>query len=775
MAAAASPEPPSPPSTPLSLTARLRERISSLPRAIASRPLRLAFFGLFVYVNAQSYKRQKEFLTVSDSTVLRWRLDKTSITEAPPEAGFSLGSLLSPGPGGPLASLTQRGVTLYDFIKTLKDAENDERVVGLVLDLASAGPMAVQERLGLAQVQEVKEALNSFRKTKIEQFKDTPEKWQKMVAVTDSFETPVPMLQDSQVAYYLASSFDSISLEPVGVLPLVGVSTVQPFVKNLLDRLQLYPRVFTKEQYKGVYSFLQGTGFSDPIRENTTSFVTSLNDQLVEGIARGRWRWLHNAEDSLNRIERGEFLGESGEPEDYADVVVTPPASASYDEATEKERRAAISTVERVLDLGGLSAREALSLGLVDILNYRRLMVERFSKEKATQGMFGEKKVKENKSMSIPRYKAARAFEKRTGVARYASTAGYPLPADATPSINLSVWKTGEKPKPPNKVTVGMVYITGMIRKGDGHDGSSNLVQALVDAGKDSDIEALVIRIDSGGGDAGASDTIWEAVKAVSSSSGKPIVASFGNTCASGGYYIAAACNRIFASPGTVTGSIGVAAMKPYVSGEFLDKIGVTIDSIFTSEGAKNGSIFHDIEGRTLDRMLKRMEESYVIFKKRVAEGRGWSLDKVGSIAGGRVYTGLQAYKLGLVDELGGTHDAVRYAATRAMEKRLDTLPEELKAIVEKVGKVGPPEEVDLKIFPAPKSVFARAGDFEDIDNTRWLRMASNFVSGVAMQVARTVWYSSGSHLEWERSLVDFPGRMETRFEDRTLTTGLRT
>ncbi|KXS10171.1 hypothetical protein M427DRAFT_62905 [Gonapodya prolifera JEL478] len=758
--------PPNPPPS-FNFGQRIREGIASIPRSIASKPLRALFLGVFVYVNVQSYRRQKEFLTVSDSTVLRWRLDKTSITEAPPEAGFSLASLLSPGSSGnPLASLTQRGLTLYDFVKTLKEAENDERITGLVLDLAGSGPMAVQERLGFAQVQEIKRALESFRAIKEQQFKDTPDKWQKMIAFTDSF--------DSQVAYYLASSFDSIFLEPVGILPLVGVSTVQPFFKNLLDRLDLHPRVFTKEQYKGVYSFLQGTGFSDPIRENTTSFVTSLNDQLMEGIARGRWRWLRNSDETLTRIERGEFVGETGEPEERANSSSGVEASGSFDEASELERKSTAKVMQRILDLGGISAREALSLGLVDTLYYRRFMVEYFLKEKTTQGMFGQIKEKENKSMSIPRYKAARAFEKRSGVARYATTAGYPLPTETTPSINLSVWKQGEKPKPANKVTVGMVYITGVIRKGDGHDGSSNLVRALVDAGRDDDVEAVVVRIDSGGGDAGASDTIWEAVKATAETTGKPFVASFGNACASGGYYIASACSRIFANPGSVTGSIGVAAMKPYVSEAFLDRLGITIDSIFTSEGAKNGSIFHDIEGKSLDRMLRRMEESYTVFKKRVAEGRGWSLEKVGSLAGGRVYTGLQAYKLGLVDELGGTHEAVRYAATRAMEARMNLLPEDVKSAVEKVGKVGPPEEVDLKIFPAPKSVFAKAGNFEDIDNSRWLRIATDVVGSAFLQVARTLWYNRGLHLEWERSMTDSASRYNIRYEDATLTSGVR-
>lgn len=202
----------------------------------------------------------------------------------------------------------------------------------------------------------------------------------------------------------------------------------------------------------------------------------------------------------------------------------------------------------------------------------------------------------------------------------------------------------------------------GVARSGDGLT-SEEICKLFQDARENESIKTVVFRINSPGGSALASDEIWREVKLTNEK--KKVVVSMGNLAASGGYYIATPASYIFADPTTITGSIGVFGVIPNTGKMMENKFGITFDRVSTNT--------HSV--MTLTRKLteeetaiiqRNVDEIYDDFKSRVAEGRKLSMEQVEVIARGRVWTGIDAKKIGLVDELGGLNDAINYAAKEA-------------------------------------------------------------------------------------------------------------
>lgn len=182
---------------------------------------------------------------------------------------------------------------------------------------------------------------------------------------------------------------------------------------------------------------------------------------------------------------------------------------------------------------------------------------------------------------------------------------------------------------------------------------------------KEDKAKALVLRVNSPGGSAMASEILWEAADEWKTT-GKPFIVSMGGVAASGGYYVASGADRIFAEAGTITGSIGVVGMK-FVVGEAMEKLGI---STHTTRRGKNAGAMSMTQGFSEDEeklVRGAMLEVYEVFKKRVVDGRGDALKgDLEALAGGRVYSGAQALENGLVDEIGGLHDAIAHAAQEA-------------------------------------------------------------------------------------------------------------
>jgi protease-4 len=201
---------------------------------------------------------------------------------------------------------------------------------------------------------------------------------------------------------------------------------------------------------------------------------------------------------------------------------------------------------------------------------------------------------------------------------------------------------------------------------GDGLS-SKEICQLFQDVRANKSIKAVVFRVNSPGGSALASDEIWREVELTRKK--MKVIVSMGDVAASGGYYIAAPAHRIFAEPTTITGSIGVFGMIPYTGKMLENKLGVSFDRAGTNRHSVL-SLNRRLTPEELSTMQEEVDEIYSDFLKRVADGRKMSTQQVNSIARGRVWTGSDALRIGLVDELGGLDDAIHYAAKQIRVKK---------------------------------------------------------------------------------------------------------
>ena len=214
---------------------------------------------------------------------------------------------------------------------------------------------------------------------------------------------------------------------------------------------------------------------------------------------------------------------------------------------------------------------------------------------------------------------------------------------------------------------VAVIYAVGGIESGEGDSetiGSETLAEALREARLADDVKAVVLRVNSPGGSALASDVIWRETQLIKEA-GKPLVVSMGDYAASGGYYISAAADRIFANPTTITGSIGVFGMIPNAKELLEDKLGLAYDEVSTHSHAGMG-LNRPLDDLQLEAINEGVTDIYNDFIELVAKGRGMSVEEVDEVARGRVWSGKDALAIGLVDELGNLDDAIAAAEVLA-------------------------------------------------------------------------------------------------------------
>ncbi|NHN26326.1 signal peptide peptidase SppA [Flavobacterium jejuense] len=240
------------------------------------------------------------------------------------------------------------------------------------------------------------------------------------------------------------------------------------------------------------------------------------------------------------------------------------------------------------------------------------------------------------------------------------------------------------------KDIIAIVYAQGEIQGGEGDVniiGEGAVKRSLKEAREDDNVKAIVLRVDSPGGSALTSELIWREIEITKKT--KPVVVSMGNVAASGGYYISCNADRIFAEPSTITGSIGVFGMLPNMS-ELGKNIGINAEQVKTHKNASGYSLFEPIDDNFKAFTLESIENIYATFLTRVATGRKMTTEQVDAIAQGRVWTGNDALKNGLIDELGGLDDALKYAAKIAKIKdyRTENYPEYNKSLEDLLGNL---------------------------------------------------------------------------------------
>lgn len=470
--------------------------------------------------------------------------------------------------------LGEQHPSLRDVLDGLERAGDDPRIKGLVARVGEGG-------LGLAEVQELRDAVASFRA-----------KGKPAVAYADSFGE----FASGTSSYYLAAAFDEIWVQPFGMVGLIGLRAEQTFFRGTLNSLGIVPSFDHRSEYKTAMNMLTETRMTAPQREETEALLHSVYNQIVRGIAVDR------------KLDDGE--------------------------------------VRSLADRGPLLTQEALQAHLIDHIGYRDEAID------ALQTHAGH----DAQLLSL---------------ARYLGRAGPPH-------------RTGP--------TIALIHAAGLIQRGDSDDnpltggallGADTLAHAFREAARDPSVRAILFRIDSPGGSAVASETIWrETVQA--RQAGKPVIVSMGDVAGSGGYYIAAAADKIVAEPATLTGSIGVVAGK-LVLGGLLEKLGVSWGTVQIGANAAIFSALEDFSPQGHQRFEAFLDEVYAGFKQRVVEGRHLSPDAVEQVARGRVWTGEEAKTRGLVDALGGYQTAL--------------------ALAKQAAGIAPQQDVTVRVFPPPRSI----------------------------------------------------------------------
>lgn len=240
---------------------------------------------------------------------------------------------------------------------------------------------------------------------------------------------------------------------------------------------------------------------------------------------------------------------------------------------------------------------------------------------------------------------------------------------------------------------VAIVYANGQVMDGNGSDDNIygyTMAREIREVADDEDVKAVVLRVNSPGGSALASDIIWREVELLKAK--KPVIVSMGSYAASGGYYISAPADAIVADKLTLTGSIGVFGMLPSVGKALKDKVGITVDAVNTNTYSDMGNGFSALKPAEYQALMKGVDRVYERFTSLVAQGRNLTIEKVLEIAEGRVWSGAEAQKIGLVDTCGGLTAAIAIAVDKAelgenyqiVEKK--SAAEGFMAILEQLG-----------------------------------------------------------------------------------------
>ncbi|MDX2035716.1 MAG: signal peptide peptidase SppA [Isosphaeraceae bacterium] len=298
------------------------------------------------------------------------------------------------------------------------------------------------------------------------------------------------------------------------------------------------------------------------------------------------------------------------------------------------------------------------------------------------------------RSLGLPKLVLEKKYGKSTEKVDYSGFAGF---------MRMMSALSGDAPKKAASKApkVALIHASGSIMTGKSSGagllgeatmGSDTIIEALRKAEADATVKAIVLRVDSPGGSALASDLIWREVVRIE----KPIVASMSDVAASGGYYISMGCDKVYAQSSTITGSIGVTGGKIVVGG-LLEKAGVTTDTIHVGKNGTLLSPFSRFSEAEKSAMQKMMDETYRQFVTKAAAGRKRSFDDVEKHAGGRVYTGRQAKALGLVDEVGSLADAL--------------------ASARELGGISSEKESEILVLPEPQGLLeSLLGPLEGLD-----------------------------------------------------------
>lgn len=452
----------------------------------------------------------------------------------------------------PIEAISGEGAIpgLFDVIRLIKKAKEDENISGIYLEANNAGN-------GFASSNEIRNALIDFKSSR-----------KFIIAYGDVM---------SQDAYFIANAADKIYVNPSGAFDWSGFSVTLPFLKGLLEKLDIKAQIFYAGKYKSA----------------TEIFRT--NEMTPE-----------------NEFQTKEWLG------DMYGYFLQQSSKARGIDTTALHQLANNASIQ--------TPQDALQFKLIDGVKY-------------------DDEVKDE-------------IKKKLNIGKY----------DKLHLISINTYYEAQNLRKTGSDRIAVIYAQGDIVDGEGANdniGGDKFRQLIRRARLDRSVKAIVLRVNSGGGSALASENIWRELQ-MAKADNKPVVVSFGDVAASGGYYIACGADSIFASPNTITGSIGVFGVIPNMESFFKNKLGITFDGVKTAPYADAGAVYRPLNEAEQKMIQASIERTYLQFKQRVAQGRKKGINYIDSIAQGRVWSGQDALQLGLVDRIGNLQDAIASAARLA-------------------------------------------------------------------------------------------------------------
>jgi protease-4 len=437
---------------------------------------------------------------------------------------------------------------LLEIIQSIKNAKNDKKIKGIYINTEGVSS-------GYAALKEIRDALVDFKKSN------------KFIYAYGEYYT--------EGAYYLSSVADKIYLNPIGLVEFNGLYSEVPFIKGVLEKLEVRPEIFRVGEFKSAIEPLMLDKMSDANRLQVTSYLNSIYDVYLKDISLSR------------KIEAS------------------------------KLRQISDSMLVR-------KPEDALTYQLITNVGYEDEILEILRKDLKVD------KKEKIKFITINNY-----------------------------------YKSIESKYSKNKIAV--LFAEGDISSGRSTDesiGSETIVNELRKLRKDDKVKAIVLRINSPGGSALASDVMWREIMLTRKE--KPVIASMSNVAASGGYYMAMACDTIVAQENTITGSIGIFGVLFNAENLLKNKIGVTTDRVTTGKYSDIGNPVRPITAQERQIIQENIERGYETFTTKAAQGRKMSVENLKKIASGRVWSGSQAKENGLVDVIGGLDVAIEIAAKKA-------------------------------------------------------------------------------------------------------------
>ena len=442
----------------------------------------------------------------------------------------------------------------------------------------------------------------------------------------------------SEKEMYLASAFGEIYAPPSASVSLRGISVKGTFLRGTLDKIGIEPEVRRIGDYKSAGDQLLRDSMSEYQREQLSALLEDIYADFVEGLAKARGK--------------------------------------------------TVQEVEAIVNEGIFDMERLMEVGMVDGLKYND-EIEDMLKER-TDGKEDELRfVKFKKYRKVnPKAFGLTKGKKTIRVLRWVSHSSVARSARVFPSQShsfaLALIRTRTRTRAHSRHSLcSFARTSGAIVGGEGQNNvitADKVIMQLRALKKNKKIAAVVLRVDSPGGDALASDLMWREIKKLGEE--KPVIASMSDVAASGGYYMAMGCNKIVAEALTITGSIGVVTGK-FCTAELAKKIGYASETISKGTYAEilnDARPFNDKEAELFD---KAAWHAYESFRNKAAESRGMSVDDMQSVAQGRVWTGKAAATIGLVDEVGGLNKAIQLA------KEAAEIPTDDKVAVREVSRAG--------------------------------------------------------------------------------------